>query len=93
MNNLQADIELVNRCLKKDQAAQFEFYNRFQTRMFEICLRYAENEAEACDFLQEGFIKAFRGLPQYNGSGALGAWVKRIMVNNCISELRRKNGA
>ena len=86
----ETDSSLVQRCLKQDRAAQFELFNKFQKRLFEICLRYADNEDEAMDFLQEGFIKVFKGLSSFNGSGSLEAWAKRVIINNCISSIRKK---
>lgn len=56
---MKKDHQLVKRCLRQDQKAQFELYERFQTKMFGLCLRYAGTESEALDFLQEGFLTVF----------------------------------
>jgi RNA polymerase sigma-70 factor (ECF subfamily) len=82
---------LIRRCIKGHPSAQKELYERHQSRLFGLCLRYAHSEAEALDFLQEGFIKIFRDLKSFRGDGPLEAWMSRVMVNTAISKLRRKN--
>lgn len=76
-------------CLKQDRQAQQELYLRFVEMMKGICLRYAANEAEAEDILQEAFIQAFRKLDMYSGKGALGGWLRRITVNKALEQFRK----
>lgn len=45
---------------------------------------------EAEDMLQEAFLEAFRQLPSFRFESSFGAWIKRIVVNRCINELKRK---
>jgi RNA polymerase sigma-70 factor (ECF subfamily) len=47
--------------------------------------------SDAEDVLQEGFIKVFKNLHQFNGSGELGAWIRRIMVNAAINYLKKES--
>lgn len=82
---------MIRRCIKGHPSAQKQLYERYQSSLFGLCLRYARSEAEALDFLQEGFIKIFRDLHHFRGDGPLEAWMRRIVVNTAISKLRRKN--
>jgi RNA polymerase sigma factor (sigma-70 family) len=54
-----------------------------------ICLRYASNEMEAEDVLQEAFIRAFKNLDTWSGKGALGAWMRMITVNMALEQYRK----
>lgn len=90
MTNLEVDRKLVKRCIEKDRKAQFELYEKFKVKMFGLCLRYAKDEAQAHDFLQEGFINVFNCLHQYRGEGSLRKWIERVFVNRMISILRKK---
>ncbi len=85
------DIRLVNRCLKKDNAAQHELYAQFAGQMLAVCYRYTKSLPDAEDVLQEGFIKVFKNLHQYKGSGELGGWIRRIMVNTAINYLKSQS--
>jgi RNA polymerase sigma-70 factor (ECF subfamily) len=58
--------------------------------LFGVCLRYASNFQEAEDLLQEGFVKIYADLYQYRPIGALGAWMRKVMVNICLMHLRKK---
>jgi RNA polymerase sigma-70 factor (ECF subfamily) len=86
----ESDQQLIRRCLRKDRKAQFELYEKYKVRLFGLCRRYARSEAEAHDFLQEGFIKVFRSLHQYRADGPLVKWMERVVVNRILSLLRKK---
>lgn len=69
---------------------QEALYNRFSPRMYAVCLRYAGNEDEAEDILQEGFIKIFKKLDSFRSEGSFEGWIRRIFVNTAIEHFRRK---
>lgn len=55
-----------------------------------VCLRYASNKEEAEDFLQEGFIKIYANLYQYQPIGSFSSWLRKVVVNVALQKLRRK---
>ncbi len=65
-------------------------YNRFASKMYPVCMRYCENNEDAQDLLQEGFIKIFTNLHKYRGDGSFEGWMRRIFVNTSIEHFRRK---
>lgn len=85
-----SDEELLAGCLNKDGDSQKALFAKYGERMMGLCLRYAGSREEAQDYLQEGFIKVFEKLGQYNGSGALGGWISTVMVNTALIQLRKK---
>lgn len=86
-----SDEQLVKRCLDREKGATDEFYRRFASKMFGVCLRYARSRVEAEDLLQEGFIKVFSSLSTFRCDGSLEGWVRRIIVNNSINYYRQKS--
>jgi RNA polymerase sigma-70 factor (ECF subfamily) len=48
-----------------------------------------KNTEKAEDALQDGFIKVFVNLLNYNNSGVLEGWIRRIIVNTCLDELKK----
>jgi RNA polymerase sigma factor (sigma-70 family) len=58
--------------------------------MFNICMRMLDNTAEAEDVLQESFVDAFEKMDSFRNDSTFGAWFKRIVVNNCINQLRAR---
>lgn len=49
-----------------------------------------KNEMDAEDVLQMSFVKIFKNLNQYQYKSTPGAWIKRIIVNNCIDFLKKR---
>jgi RNA polymerase sigma-70 factor (ECF subfamily) len=81
--------QLVKDCLKGNAAAQRQLYDHFVGPMLGVCYRYTKSMVDAEDVLQEGFIMVFRNLHQFNFSGELGGWIRRIMVNTAINYLKK----
>ncbi len=48
------------------------------------------NREEAEDVLQNAFIDVFTKMNTFRGDSTLGAWIKRIVVNSCLNELKRR---
>ena len=71
-----------------DPKMQKLLYQQFAAKMYAVCLRYAKNEADAEDILQEGFTKAFRNLDKFRGDGYFEGWLRKIIVRTAISHFR-----
>jgi len=84
------DQHIINACKKGDRKAQELLYKKYSALLFGICLRYAKDRVEAQDFLQESLIIVFRDLHQYQPRSALGAWLRKVTVNVCLQQLRKK---
>jgi RNA polymerase sigma-70 factor (ECF subfamily) len=82
--------ELIERCRNNDQKAQFEIYKLYYKPMYNASLRILNNSAEAEDIMQESFLDAFRKINDYTGKGNFGGWLRRIVVNNSLDELKKK---
>ena len=81
--------EVIAGCIKNDRRSQHKLYVMFYSKLMGVCLRYAQNESEAQDIVQEGFIKVFNKLEGYNNIGSFEGWVKRIVVNTAIDYYRK----
>lgn len=79
----------VQECLKGNSKAQKALFDKFAPKMLAVCLRYMKNVEQAEDALQDGFIKVFRNLKSYKNTGALEGWIRRIVVNSCLDELKK----
>ena len=83
--------QLIQQCLKGNDQARRALYDHFASGMYAICLRYSKDENAAKDVFQDGFIKVFRYLKDYNGSGSLEGWMKRIFVNTSLEHIRKNS--
>lgn len=82
--------ELIAGCKANKRELQKALYQRFSAKMLMVCLRYTKNRQEAEDVLQDGFVKLFTNIGQYNGSGSFEGWIRRIMVNTALEAVRKR---
>ena len=82
--------ELIDRCKAGDQHAHHRIYKLYAKAMYNTALRITGNEDDAEDVLQESFINAFRNLDSYRGESTFGSWLKRIVINKSINEIKKK---
>ena len=80
---------LIEKCLEGDIKAQFQLYKQYSKAMYNIAIRFLNNKMDAEDILQESFVTAFGRLGELKNPDVFGSWLKRIVINNCIS-LQRK---
>jgi RNA polymerase sigma-70 factor (ECF subfamily) len=80
---------MLQGCIRNDASAQQELYHHYSPKMLSVCYRYAKNREDAEDMLQEGFIKVFMQIRQFQNRGALEGWIRKIMVHTCINSLKK----
>ncbi len=83
--------QIIRGCKKNERKAQRLLYDRYAPKMLGVCMRYAQNRHEAEDILQEGFIKIFLRIKQFENKGSFEGWIKKIIVNTAISNFRKNN--
>ncbi|WP_138434568.1 RNA polymerase sigma factor [Winogradskyella algicola] len=81
---------LIQACKKGNQVAQIQVYDMYCDAMFTVASRYLNNDEDAKDAMQEGFLKAFTNLDNYKPEYTFGAWLKRIVINQCLDVLRKR---
>ena len=85
------DTTLVIECVKGNVRAQQKLFDKFARKMLGVCLRYSKNTEQAEDVLQDGFVKVYSKLKDFKMEGSLEGWIRRIMVNTALDQIR-KNG-
>lgn len=81
--------DIVKGCIKGDSFAQQKLYEAFYGKMMAICMRYATDRQQAKDFLHDGFMKVFKNIEKFSYQGSLEGWIRKVMVNNILEEMRR----
>ena len=81
---------IINQCKNNDAKAQMQLYNLYGKAMFLIAYRYVKDQFIAEDVMQDAFIKAFKNIDNYKNEVAFGAWLKRIVINQSIDQLKKK---
>ncbi|MCC6675879.1 MAG: sigma-70 family RNA polymerase sigma factor [Phycisphaerales bacterium] len=84
----QEDLALVAAVRRQEPDAWRELLDRYQARLFNVCLRMVRNRDLAEDMAQESMVKIIQGLGSYDGRSKLSTWMIRVTMNVCLSKLR-----
>jgi len=82
--------QLLKACRQNNQKAQRLVYQRYAKAMYNTALRIVGDADDAQDVMQEAFIKAFGKLHTYKATATFGAWLKRIVINESLTWLRKQ---
>jgi len=85
------EAEIIAGCISGERKFQEILYHTYSSKMFSVCLRYANEYAGAEDLLQDGFIKVFNNIQKFRSEGSFEGWIRRIFVNNSIEYFRKKS--
>jgi RNA polymerase sigma factor (sigma-70 family) len=85
--------ELIIEANNGSAAAQKYLFDLLADKMMLVCRRYLKSREDAEEVLLDGFYKFFKGLNtfKYQSDAALIAWLKKIIINECLMFLRKKN--
>jgi len=88
---------IIKRCVANDHKYQKMFYEKYRGYALKIVFRYIYRYEKAIDVSNDGFIKIFANISKFKPENEdatekiLMGWIKRIMINGSIDELRKAN--
>ena len=85
-----SEADLIAACVRGEHRAQRQLYDLLAGLMLTVCRRYLKRREDAEEALLLGFAKMFRALPNYRFEGSFEGWVRRIMVNEALMQLRQR---
>jgi RNA polymerase sigma-70 factor, ECF subfamily len=84
------DEELLGSAKKGDRAAFGQLVRKFQKRVYATAFHMTGQHSDADDVAQEAFVRAYRGLPSFDGRADFYTWLHRIVVNVALNHLRSR---
>ena len=81
---------LIKRAIKNNREAQHMLYELHAPKMLSICRYYIKDVQHAEEAMLNGFFKVFSNLKNFKGEGSFEGWIRRIMVRESISFLRKQ---
>lgn len=81
--------KLIDKAGKDDRLAQHQLFDMFSPKMLGVCRQYLKNNDLAEEVMLSGFLKMFTNLNNFKDEGSFEGWIRRIMVNESISQLRK----
>ena len=90
--NQLSDEELVNEIIKtKDSVLFATLYDRYAPVVYNKCLGFAKNKAEAEDLTHDIFIKLFVKLNSFKGNSKFSTWLYSFTYNFCVNYVQRNS--
>lgn len=83
------DLELVEGCQAGKSEFQELLYRRFFSFAMSICIRYAPSTNDALEVVNDGFLKVFENIKNYDSGRPFTSWFSKILVNTAIDSYRK----
>lgn len=80
---------LIQKAKNGDAKSLEMLYRHFYGYAMSIALRYSNSREEACEIINDSYMKVFDKLGQHDESHSFKAWFRRILVNTSIDYYRR----
>jgi RNA polymerase sigma-70 factor (ECF subfamily) len=84
------DHDLVARARSRDETAVRTIIRQNNRRLFRMARAIVNDDAEAEDVVQEGYVRAFTRLADFRGESSFRTWLTRIVINEAYGRLRRR---
>jgi len=84
----QEQDEIIKLAIENNRQAQQNIYSQFSPKMLSVCRNYIKDIHQAEDVLIISFMKVFSNLKKFEFKGSFEGWIRRIIVNECISYIR-----
>ena len=82
---------LIEGCRRGNRASQLKLYEHFYSYGMSITLRYSKHREQALEILNDGFLKAFLKIHQYDSDYPFKPWIRKILINASIDYYRKYN--
>lgn len=88
INLHQEEQEIISLAVGNNRHAQQMIYSRFAPKMLSVCRQYIKDLHHAEDLMICAFMKVFVNLKNFEHKGSFEGWIRRIIINECISYIR-----
>lgn len=78
----------IERLRAGDEDAYRALLGEFEGKVYNLCLGFVQDRAEARDLAQEVFLQVFRSVGRFRGEAKLSTWIYRIAVTKSLTHLR-----
>jgi len=86
----ESEVDIIKGCKSGERKAQNALFQRYAPLMLSICMRYLRKSEVAEDIMIHAFHRIFLKINTYAGAGSFEGWMKRIVVNECLMNLRKR---
>lgn len=84
-------VDMIKLCTQNDRKGQEYIYRCFFSSMHRMCLKYTHDEDELISIINDGFLKAFKKIEQFQFNGSFEGWLRRVVFSTLADYFRKKN--
>lgn len=88
MSNITEERKIIKKAAAGNADAFEQLLLKYQTPIYNLCLRMTGNPEDAADMTQEAFLKAWRSLSSFQFESSFSTWLYRLTTNTCLDYLR-----
>jgi RNA polymerase sigma-70 factor (ECF subfamily) len=88
INLHQEEKDIIRLAAENNRHAQQKIYSKYAPKMLSVCRQYIKDLHQAEDIMITAFMKVFTNVGNFEHKGSFEGWIRRIMVNECISYIR-----
>ena len=83
--------QLIQGCIRNERGAQEKLYRLFYPRMMAVVRRYIDHDEQAEEVMNNGFLRAFQKVKQYNFQGSFEGWLRKIIFHAVADYVKQNN--
>ena len=80
---------IIDGCMRNDRKCQERLYKEYFPTMMGMCMRYIHDKDRASAIVNDGFLKVFKKIHQYEFRGSLEGWIRRIVFHSMSDEIKK----
>ena len=80
---------IIKGCKNNDRKCQERLYKEFFAAMMSMAMKYVNDKFKAAEIVNDGFIKVFKKIDQYEYRGSFEGWVRRIVFHSISDSIRK----
>ncbi len=86
----KSEKSLIQKAIKSHRASQQQLFDTYAPKMLGVCRKYIKDQHHAEEVMLNGFLKVFTHLKDFAHQGSFEGWIRKIMVREAISFLRKQ---
>jgi len=76
------EIDVIAGCISNSRVHQELLYRKYFPKMMQMCIRYTSDQDKAMQICNDGFLKVFKNISQYQSKGSFEGWIRRIVFHS-----------
>lgn len=80
---------IIEGCKRNDRKCQESLYKEYFSTMMVMCMRYVHDKDHAAAIVNDGFLKVFKKIEQFEFRGSLEGWIRRIVFHSMSDSIKK----